>query len=257
MKDVKIFSLLAMLVAGVSLLSAADAQTIPEEARRHLARGQAAVEMAKSPEEYGSAIQEFQEATRLAPSWPVPYYSLALLQEKIGKFKEAVANLKEYLRLAPEAPDAAKIREQIYKLEYKIEQVLTVPDIIAVLASLSDEQAWQVVGECTKDSAEFRRVAFTRDGADAVKALAAERTYPTRTYQTLKVTGPVLKYTTTRNTCSSADIDAKYGGCDAVLAHETEVVSRLLVKVDQKVLREGVGSGVSTGQKFSCTFRKK
>jgi tetratricopeptide (TPR) repeat protein len=118
-------------------------QTVSEEARRHMARGQAAVEMAKSPVDLDDAVKEFQEAARLAPDWPDPYYNLGLVQEKAGKFREAIANLKECLRLAPNAPDAAKVKEQIYKLEYKTEQVLSVSDIIDVLVSFSN---WEKAG---------------------------------------------------------------------------------------------------------------
>jgi tetratricopeptide (TPR) repeat protein len=246
-----------MTLVVLSTIAVVHAQTIPEEARRHMARGEAALEMAKSPEEYDSAIKEFQEASRLAPNWPVPYYNLALLQEKTGKLREAVANLKQYLRLAPDAPDAGKIREHIYKLEYKAEQVLAVPEIIDVLVSLSDGQIWQVSGDCTKDSNDFRRLVFKSEGRDVVKVLKTELVHPSRTYQNLKVAGPVLKYITTRNVCSTAAINERYGGCDAVIEHEVVVVSKMLVKVDQKVLRGGIGNGVSDGQSFACTFRKK
>jgi len=108
-----------------------------------MARGMAAVEMAKSPEEYGSAMREFQEASRLAPDWPDPHYNLGLVQEKSGKFREAVASLKEYLRLTPDAPDASNIKELIYKLKYKAEQVLSVSDIVDVLVSFSN---WEKAG---------------------------------------------------------------------------------------------------------------
>jgi hypothetical protein len=245
-----------MLVV-LSTIAAAHAQSIPEEARRHMARGEAAVEIAKSPEEYDSAIKEFQEASRLAPGWPAPYYSIAILQEKTGKLMEAVASLKQYLRLAPNASDTVKIREHIYKLEYKAEQELTVPEIINVLVSLSDEQIWQIPGDCNKNNNEFRRLVFKGEGHDAVRVLKTELIHPSRTYQTLKVGGPFLKYITTRNVCSTAAINERYGGCDAIIEHEVAVVSKRLVKVDQKVLRGGVGNGVSDGQKFTCTFRKK
>lgn len=236
------------------------AQTIPEEARRHMARGQAAVEMAKSPDEYDSAMREFQEASRLAPDWPDPHYNLGLVQEKSGKFREAVASLKEYLRLAPNAPDAAKIQEHIYKIEYKAEQILSIPEIIDVLVSLTDEKIWQVVGDCKKDNFDtwygktydFRRIDFKREAPDAVKSLKDFQYDPYLTFQTLKVTGPVLKYITTRNVSHDKNPDLT-----AIMEHEVTVVSKRLVKVNQKVLRGGLVNGVSDGQRFSCTFQKK
>lgn len=267
MKKTKAIYLVAVFAVSALLLSSVNAQTIPEEARRHMARGQAAVEMAKSPEEYAPAIKEFQQASRLAPNWPDPYYNLAILQEKTGKLKEAVASLKQYLRLAPNAPDAAKIQEQIYKLEYKAEQVLTVPEIIDVLVSLSDEKIWQVVGDCQKDDCDtwygnkldFRRLDFKREGDDAVKSLKDFQYEPYPTFQTLKVTGPVLKYITTRNISGGTKETRKDPKLTAVIEHEVTVVSKRLVKVTQKVLSAGLFyvNGVRDEQRFTCTFQKK
>ncbi|MDP2278615.1 MAG: hypothetical protein Q8K51_10375, partial [Nitrospirota bacterium] len=50
----------------VEAVADAYAQIIPEEAKRHFDRGMAAVEMAKSPADYESAIKEFTQAARLA-----------------------------------------------------------------------------------------------------------------------------------------------------------------------------------------------
>ena len=55
MKRMKTFYLIVVFAVSALPFSPAYAQTIPEEARRYMARGQAAVEMAKSPEEYDSA----------------------------------------------------------------------------------------------------------------------------------------------------------------------------------------------------------
>jgi len=133
MNKTKRIYLIAVLFVSTLLVSAVQAQNIPEDARRHMARGMAAVEMANSPEEYGAAITEFQAAARLAPGWPNPHVHLGLAQERAGNFEAAAVSLKEYLRLDPTTPDAEKIQEQIYKLEYKAEQVLTESEIIDVL----------------------------------------------------------------------------------------------------------------------------
>ena len=137
----------AMIVCLLLLQSVSHAGAVSEEARRHMARGQAAVEMAKSPADFQDAIREFQKAAELAPTWPDPYYNLGLTQEKAGKLREAAASFKKYLQLAPNVPDAAKIQEQIYKLEYKAEKILTVPEIIDVLVSFWPSE-WQKEGEC-------------------------------------------------------------------------------------------------------------
>lgn len=108
MKKTKAFYLLVVLAISALLLSVVNARAVSEEARRHMARGQAAVEMAKSPVELEDAIKEFQKAIELAPTWPSPYYNLGLVQEKAGTFREAIASYKRYLQLAPQCPGCRK-----------------------------------------------------------------------------------------------------------------------------------------------------
>ena len=103
-----------------------------EEARRLLDRSQAAVEMAQSPEDYDRAIQELAPAIQLAPHLPEPYYNLALLQEKQGRYAAAITNLKEYVRLAPNAGDVEKVKSHINRLEYKHEQDLQARTISSI-----------------------------------------------------------------------------------------------------------------------------
>lgn len=254
----KVLYMVAFFAVGVLLSVAVNAQAVSEDARRHMARGQAAVEMAKSPVELEDAIKEFQEAARLEPTWPDPYYNLGLTQEKAGKLREAAASFKKYLQLAPNVPDAAKIQEQIYKLEYKAEKILTVPEIIDVLVSFSDKQKWQEYdGKCENWRPES--FDFKRECDDTVKSLkdihSQSWKYPT--LQTLKVTGPVLKYITTENMCD-AEADRQLGGCDLIIEEEVEVVSKTLVKINQKIIRGGpLWSSVKVGDKYSCKYRKK
>jgi hypothetical protein len=97
-------------------------QTVSDEAKRHFDRGMAAVEMAKTAEDYGPAIKEFEQAAKLAPDWPDVYYNLGMVQEKAGKYSDAVTNLTQYLRLAPNATDAETVKSLINKLEFKKDQ---------------------------------------------------------------------------------------------------------------------------------------
>ncbi len=94
------------------------AQSVPEEARRHMARGIAAIETAKSTGDYVLAALEFEKAAKLAPDWPDVYYSLGSVQAKMGDPASAVKSYQRYLELAPRAPDAEKVRQEMYKLEY-------------------------------------------------------------------------------------------------------------------------------------------
>jgi tetratricopeptide (TPR) repeat protein len=95
---------------------------IPEEARRFSVRGQIAIKEAKSPADFDEAANEFGKALRVAPWWADGYFNQGVALEKAGKYNEAIRSLKFYLFSAPGAPDAEKIKEQIYALEYRQEK---------------------------------------------------------------------------------------------------------------------------------------
>jgi tetratricopeptide (TPR) repeat protein len=108
------------IIKLVQRLSPAPA--VPEEAERYMGRGQAAVEIAKSPEDFKRAAGEFQKALRIAPWLANGYYNLGILQEKAGQLVEAMRSYKLYLLAAPSAPDAQQVRTRIFGLEYKAER---------------------------------------------------------------------------------------------------------------------------------------
>lgn len=108
-----------ILLAWVSLTPAA---TVSEGAQRYMARGMAAVEMAKSASDYALAAKEFEQAAKLAPDWPDIYYNLGSVQSKAGDITSAIKSFQRYLDLSPKSPDAAKVRDEIFKLEYRLER---------------------------------------------------------------------------------------------------------------------------------------
>jgi ankyrin repeat protein len=118
--------LIAVIVVLLFGIGSAFGQEVSDEAKRHFDRGVAAVEMAKSPNDYAAAIMEFEQAARLAPDWPNVYYSLGKVQEAAEKYGDAVRSFREYIRLAPDAEDAEEIKSLINKLEYKAIPVLSV-----------------------------------------------------------------------------------------------------------------------------------
>src|SRR4030043_1212747 len=105
-----------ILLAWVSVTLA---ETVSEEAQRYMARGMAAVEMAKTPKDYERAVREFEQAAKLAPNWPDVYFNLGSVHAKAGNYSEATQNYKRYLDLAPKAPDPAQDREAIYTREHR------------------------------------------------------------------------------------------------------------------------------------------
>lgn len=105
----------------VGLAAPAFGQNSDEQARKHLVRGMAAIEMAKTDAELAPAAAEFQKATELAPDMAAGWFNLGSVQSKMGQLKDAIASYRRYLVLAPKADDARLVNEEIIKLEYKLE----------------------------------------------------------------------------------------------------------------------------------------
>lgn len=114
-----IFGLVMMICMVLLGIESSFGQSISDEAKRYFDRGVAAVELAKSPADYQSAIKEFQQAINLAPGWPDVYYNLGLVQEKAEKYGDAVTSFRQYLKYAPTANDVETVKSLINKLEYK------------------------------------------------------------------------------------------------------------------------------------------
>ena len=115
-------ALFCVITATVALV---HAQAISEDARRHMARGKAALETTKGSEDYEDAIREFDSACKSAPDWPEPYYNLGVVQGKAGKYEEAARSLRRYLDLQPDAKDARAVKDLVYDFEYKGEKART------------------------------------------------------------------------------------------------------------------------------------
>lgn len=92
---------------------------LPLEAKKHMARGQGALELAQKPEDFQAVLSEFRQASLAAPWWADAYYNLAQVQEKVGNYQQAIQNLHWYLKAAPHATDSEAVELQIAKLEAK------------------------------------------------------------------------------------------------------------------------------------------
>lgn len=100
------------------------APPVPEEVARRMARGEAALEMAKDENAAGKAVLEFQAAANAAPWLAKPYHQLGAAQEKAGKAGDAIKSFRFYLLAAPNAKDAADVKKRLYKLEFIAEQAV-------------------------------------------------------------------------------------------------------------------------------------
>lgn len=93
-----------------------------EDARRHMLRGSAAIEMAKSNADLAVAEDEFRMAAEISPQMAEAWFNLGAVQTRVGRYREAIASYKQYLALAPNAEDAPKLRDELVKLEFRAEQ---------------------------------------------------------------------------------------------------------------------------------------
>ena len=180
------------LITLIFVSSGIFAQDIPEEAQKHLAREKAAVEIAKAPEDYKPAITEFKQAIQIAPTWGEPHYQLGLTYEKMEKYADAIASLKKYVELAPDAENVSEVKSLIYKLEYKAEQVPTVSDIIDILVDL---RGWEITGEHLWFLPP-KWMGFEKAGENSVKVLRRHLYYKPviEEWQTLEIKGPKLVF---------------------------------------------------------------
>ena len=137
-----LLAVIFILLFGVASLSG---RTAREEARRHFDRGMAAVEMAKSPEDYAAAIEEFDQAAKLAPDWPDIYYNLGLVHEKAGNLSAAIINFQKYLQLAPNASDAETVKSLINKLGYRFDRSSSDPALIKAALEGQKEVVEQLI----------------------------------------------------------------------------------------------------------------
>jgi len=96
---------------------------VPQEAKKHLARGRAAVKMASDQEGFMKASEEFAAVIQIAPWLAEAYYNLGVVQDKAGEYSKAIANLEMYLLASPQAQDTEEVQDLIYEIEFRMENV--------------------------------------------------------------------------------------------------------------------------------------
>lgn len=112
-----------ILILLMLLISTFPASAAEGDARKHMIRGVAAIEMAKSNAELALAADEFRIATELDPGLSAAWYNLGSVQAKLGKYSAAIESYQRYLTLNPKADDTQKVQDEIIKLEFRQEQV--------------------------------------------------------------------------------------------------------------------------------------
>jgi len=91
---------------------------LPEEARKYVLRGDVLTEEGKFEE----AVKEYRQAIQAAPYIAKLYFNTAMVYGELKRHPQAIRSMKTYLNLAPEAPNARAVKDQIYKWEFKMEK---------------------------------------------------------------------------------------------------------------------------------------
>jgi len=90
----------------------------PEEARRFQVQAEAAVAQKK----FAAAADRYNDALKIAPWWPEGHFNRALILGEMGRTRKAIEEMKMYLALVPEAPDARAAQDKIYEWEASASQ---------------------------------------------------------------------------------------------------------------------------------------
>lgn len=67
--------------------------------------------------DFGGALEKLQEATAANPRYAPAFRNKGLLYERLNRPKDAANAFRQYLRLAPGAPDADKIKTRLATLD--------------------------------------------------------------------------------------------------------------------------------------------
>jgi hypothetical protein len=104
----------ASLLAGYhSKISSGS--TLPEEANKYKVQAEDAVR----DKQFDDAADLYAKALKIAPWWPVGRFNRALVLGETGDYGDAMREMKFYLQLVPDAPNARAAQDKIYTWERK------------------------------------------------------------------------------------------------------------------------------------------
>jgi len=94
------------------------AEEMPEEARKHALRAEMYVKEGK----FGEAVGEYKKAIRIAPYVPRLHYNCAQVLAESRNYPDAIRSMKTYLKVAADAPDVRKAKDDIIQWEFMMEK---------------------------------------------------------------------------------------------------------------------------------------
>lgn len=152
---------LAVLVIG-SAPSEAQVDPDIQVAQDSYTLGASKADNAKTDLDLLESLDAFDQAIALSPDWPDPYYSRAIVQTRLGRYTEAADSYRSYLRLRPDAPDAAAVQAKISEAERKADEGLNRDTILEMATLEGGAGAWTM--EVNGQPAPFEYHGVSRNG---------------------------------------------------------------------------------------------
>ena len=86
---------------------------LPEEAHKYRVQADFMVKQ----NQFQQAADLYAKGLELAPWWPQGHYDRGFILGELKQYREAMQEMKRYLALVPNAPDARAVQDQIYQWE--------------------------------------------------------------------------------------------------------------------------------------------
>ncbi len=120
---------------------------LSDDVLRYLVRGEARLKLGGAGS-FEAAAQEMEQAVLEAPWFGDGYFNLATVQDKAGRYGEAMRNYELYLLAAPQSRNAAAVRAKIFELEVLQEDAIKTVRLMGNWRDLDDRNeetnAWGI-----------------------------------------------------------------------------------------------------------------
>jgi len=101
---------------------------LPEEAHKFKVQAEFAVQ----EKQFDKAVELYGKALEIAPWWPQGHFNRAVILGETKKYREAMSEMKRYLLLVPDAPDARAAQNKVYQWESVAGPELAGPTMVRI-----------------------------------------------------------------------------------------------------------------------------